>query len=50
LTDYTLRRIGSELEHFIRSLLQAGEISYNIRSRVMNYSMGLPQVVTDAEA
>lgn len=45
LTDYNLRRIGSDLEHYIRSLLQLGEISYNISSRVANYSMGLPQVV-----
>lgn len=43
LTDYNLRRIGSDLEQFIRSLLQAGEISYNLRSRVVNYSMGLPR-------
>ncbi len=49
LTDYNLRRIGSDLEHFIRQLLQAGEISYNLRSRVMNYSMGLPNVVSQAE-
>ncbi len=45
LTDYNLRRIGSDLEHFVRSLLQKGEISYNLESRVVNYSMGLPQVV-----
>ncbi len=44
LTDYNLRRIGSDLEHFVRSLLQSGEVSYNLRSRVRNYSMGLPQV------
>jgi NAD(P)H-quinone oxidoreductase subunit M len=50
LTDYNLRRIGSDLEHFIRGLLQQGEISYNIRSRVMNYSMGLPQVVADSDS
>lgn len=47
LTDYNLRRIGSDLEHFVRSLLQSGEISYNLQSRVLNYSMGLPQVVED---
>ncbi|MGF1523931.1 MAG: NAD(P)H-quinone oxidoreductase subunit M [Leptolyngbyaceae cyanobacterium] len=47
LTDYNLRRIGSDLEHFIKTLLQAGEISYNLKSRVMNYSMGLPKVVSD---
>jgi NAD(P)H-quinone oxidoreductase subunit M len=39
-----LRRIGSDLEHYLRSLLQKGEISYNLSSRVTNYSMGLPQV------
>ncbi len=44
LTDYNLRRIGSDLEHFVRSLLQAGEISYNLNARVNNYSMGLPRV------
>ena len=43
LSDYTLRRIGSELEGIIRSLLQKGELSYNPESRVMNYSMGLPR-------
>jgi NAD(P)H-quinone oxidoreductase subunit M len=46
LTDYNIRRIGSDLEHFVRSLLQKGEISYNLECRVMNYSMGLPQVVS----
>ncbi len=45
LTEYNLRRIGSDLEHFIRTLLQDGEVSYNLNSRVLNYSMGLPQVV-----
>ncbi|HYW19959.1 MAG TPA: NAD(P)H-quinone oxidoreductase subunit M [Nodularia sp. (in: cyanobacteria)] len=45
LTDYNLRRIGSDLEHYLRSLLQKGEISYNLSARVTNYSMGLPQVV-----
>ena len=47
LTDYNLRRIGSDLEHFVRSLLQKGEISYNLSARVTNYSMGLPQVASD---
>jgi NAD(P)H-quinone oxidoreductase subunit M len=46
LTEYNLRRIGSDLEHFVRSLLQEGEIGYNLDSRVLNYSMGLPQVVS----
>lgn len=45
LTDYNLRRIGSDLEHFVRSLLIAGTVSYNLKSRVRNYSLGLPQVV-----
>lgn len=44
LTDYNLRRIGSELEHFMRDLLVKGELSYNLNSRVLNYSMGLPRV------
>ncbi len=44
LTDYNLRRIGSDLEHYLRSLLQLGEISYNFSGRAINYSMGLPQV------
>lgn len=45
LTDYNLRRIGSDLEHFVRSLLQKGEVTYNLNHRALNYSMGLPQVV-----
>lgn len=44
LSEYNLRRIGSDLEHFIQNLLQKGEISYNLNSRVLNYSMGLPKV------
>lgn len=44
LTEYNLRRIGSELEHFLRGLLQQGVVSYNLDSRVLNYSMGLPQI------
>ena len=43
LSDYTLRKIGSELEGIIRKLLQAGELSYNPDARVLNYSMGLPR-------
>ncbi len=49
LTDYNLRRIGSDLEHYLRSLLQKGSISYNLSARVTNYSMGLPHVQTDDE-
>jgi NAD(P)H-quinone oxidoreductase subunit M len=43
LTDYNLRRIGSELEGTIRQLLQAGKLRYNPNCRVLNYSMGLPR-------
>ncbi len=43
LSDYNLRKIGSELEGTIRQLLQAGELSYNPECRVLNYSMGLPR-------
>ncbi len=50
LTDYNLRRIGSDLEHLVRSLLNKGEISYNLNSRVLNYSLGLPQVKPDGSA
>ncbi|MGA7935878.1 MAG: NAD(P)H-quinone oxidoreductase subunit M [Kovacikia sp.] len=48
LTEYNLRRIGSDLEHFVRSLLQKGEISYNLNCRVLNYSMGLPRIESSA--
>ena len=44
LTEYNLRKIGSDLEHMIRSLLENGAISYNLGSRVLNYSMGLPKL------
>ncbi|MBD0335540.1 MAG: NAD(P)H-quinone oxidoreductase subunit M [Cyanobacteria bacterium Co-bin13] len=50
LTDYNLRRIGSDLEHFVKGLLQRGEISYNLKSRALNYTMGLPQVVANESA
>jgi len=51
LTDYNLRRIGSDLEYVIKRLLQTGAISYNLKTRALNYSMGLPQVVaTDGNA
>ena len=43
LTEYNLRRIGSDLEGIIRHLLQKGELSYNPDCRVLNYSMGLPR-------
>ncbi len=43
LSEYNLRRIGSDLEGTIRQLLQAGELRYNPECRVLNYSMGLPR-------
>ncbi len=43
LSDYTLRKIGSDLESFLRRMLQAGELSYNPDCRALNYSMGLPR-------
>ena len=43
LSDYSLRRIGSELEGLVRQMLKAGELSYNPEARVLNYSMGLPR-------
>lgn len=48
LNEYNLRRIGSDLEHYVRSLLQDGQISYNLNTRAVNYSMGLPQVTSQA--
>lgn len=50
LTDYNLRRIGSDLEHLVRSLLQSGQVSYNLNSRVRNYSLGLPRLADDGNA
>lgn len=44
LTDYNVRRIGSDLEHLVRSLLLKGEVAYNLNCRTINYSMGLPKV------
>ena len=44
LSEYNLRRIGSDLEHFIHTLLTAGRVSYNPNARTLNYSMGLPRV------
>lgn len=44
LSDFTLRRIGSDLEGVIRQLLQAGELRYNPDCRVLNYSMGQPRI------
>ncbi len=43
LSDYNLRKIGSDLEGTIRKLLQAGDLKYNPDCRVLNFSMGLPR-------
>jgi NAD(P)H-quinone oxidoreductase subunit M len=48
LTEYNLRRIGSDLEHLVRSLLQSGQISYNLGTRAINYSLGLPRVEAES--
>ncbi|KAH9309398.1 hypothetical protein KI387_037309 [Taxus chinensis] len=47
LTEYTLRLIGSDVEHYIRKLLLAGEIKYNLNARVLNFSMGKPRLNMD---
>lgn len=44
LTEYTLRLIGSDIEHYIRKLLYTGEIQYNMNAKVLNFSMGKPRV------
>ncbi|CAI9115529.1 OLC1v1016444C1 [Oldenlandia corymbosa var. corymbosa] len=44
LTEYTLRLIGSDIEHYIRKMLYRGEIQYNMNARVLNFSMGKPRV------
>jgi len=44
LNEYTLRLIGSDVEHYIRTLLQTGEIQYNLKHRAINYSMGRPRI------
>ena len=44
LTEYTLRLIGSDLEHYIRKMLLAGELQYNLDCRVLNFSMGRPRI------
>jgi hypothetical protein len=44
LTEYTLRLIGSDIEHYIRKLLYDGEIKYNMNAKVLNFSMGKPRI------
>ncbi|KAL5559693.1 hypothetical protein UlMin_035904 [Ulmus minor] len=45
LTEYTLRLIGSDIEHYIRKMLYDGEIKYNMNARVLNFSMGKPRIL-----
>lgn len=44
LTEYTLRLIGSDIEHYIQKLLYQGVIQYNMDARVLNFSMGKPRI------
>ncbi|TVU15043.1 hypothetical protein EJB05_38543, partial [Eragrostis curvula] len=44
LSEYTLRLIGSDLEHYIRKLLYDGVIKYNMLTQNLNFSMGKPRV------
>ncbi|XP_058753214.1 NAD(P)H-quinone oxidoreductase subunit M, chloroplastic-like [Vicia villosa] len=45
LNEYTLRLIGSDIEHYIRKLLYDGVIKYNMNARVLNFSMGKPRIM-----
>uniref|UniRef100_A0A0F7CYX1 NAD(P)H-quinone oxidoreductase subunit M, chloroplastic n=1 Tax=Geranium incanum TaxID=1158081 RepID=A0A0F7CYX1_9ROSI len=45
LTEYTLRLIGSDIEHYIRKLLYDGEIKYNMNAKTLNFSMGKPRIM-----
>ncbi|CAL0319438.1 unnamed protein product [Lupinus luteus] len=45
LTEYTLRLIGSDIEHYIRKMLYDGEIKYNMNAKVLNFSMGKPRIL-----
>ena len=45
LTEYTLRLIGSDIEHYIRKMLYNGEIKYNMNARNLNFSMGKPRIL-----
>ncbi|RDX88970.1 NAD(P)H-quinone oxidoreductase subunit M, chloroplastic [Mucuna pruriens] len=45
LTEYTLRLIGSDIEHYIRKLLYDGVIKYNMNAKVLNFSMGKPRIM-----
>ncbi|PON60132.1 NAD(P)H-quinone oxidoreductase subunit M [Parasponia andersonii] len=45
LTEYTLRLIGSDIEHYIRKMLYDGKIKYNMNAQVLNFSMGKPRIL-----
>ncbi|KAF7816804.1 NAD(P)H-quinone oxidoreductase subunit M, chloroplastic [Senna tora] len=45
LTEYTLRLIGSDIEHYIRKMLYDGEIKYNMSANQLNFSMGKPRIM-----
>lgn len=45
LTEYTLRLIGSDIEHYIRKMLYDGEIKYNMDAKTLNFSMGKPRIM-----
>ncbi|CAM8885553.1 unnamed protein product [Rhodiola kirilowii] len=40
LTEYTLRLIGSDIEHYIRKMLYDGEISYNMNAKGPQFQHG----------
>jgi NAD(P)H-quinone oxidoreductase subunit M len=50
LCDYTLRRIGSDLEGVIRQLLQAGDLRYNPECRVLNTPWASPAALNPCDA
>ncbi|XP_061373340.1 NAD(P)H-quinone oxidoreductase subunit M, chloroplastic [Gastrolobium bilobum] len=49
LTEYTLRLIGSDLEHYIRKMLYDGKIKYNMNAQVLNFSMGKPRIMINSD-
>ncbi|KAK7311508.1 hypothetical protein RJT34_09704 [Clitoria ternatea] len=49
LTEYTLRLIGSDIEHYIRKMLYDGLIKYNMNARNLNFSMGKPRIMLNRD-
>ncbi|KAJ8625450.1 hypothetical protein MRB53_033980 [Persea americana] len=47
LTEYTLRLIGSDIEHCIRKMLYNGEIRYNMKAKVFNFSIGKHRFISN---